>query len=307
MNKRYIRRDLEYCVEVERIGGEDYEYEMLSVNEIPGFLPFQLERVNGREHLIYTYTGYGLFEDMYEESWIKGEQIYQIVDSILVAIDSASRYLLNPNHLVLAKEHLFIDKKDYRIYFLYVPGYDRDIRDQLREFMDFLSRKIDKNDAKGVLLAWQILLILKEPTSHLEELRECLKGYPGEEKKEEKVLLPKERKAKIKKKKSVWMYLLVVFGGITLLLIVIELYILFHIYFYGIAEWKRNLLVFHGIFLAISVGLTLFFFRKERTKRQIDALFNLNTKEESPIIIQKEKGGSYGSKTHPGKWNFNRD
>ena len=278
MNKRYVRRDLDYCVEIDCIGGEDYEYEMISVNTIPGFLPVQVERINGREILLYTYTGDKLFEDKFSQMWINGSMLYDIVDSVLSAMEYAGEYLLNPDNLVLLKDSLFWEEREKSVKFFYVPGYEKDITEQFRGLMDYLSEKIDKNDAKGVMLAWKLHMILKEPRVSIKAVKECLKEYKEEEKEpfsmETKQGQKKEKKSR-KNRKSVWLYLLLLFCGLGFLFVGIEIYILFHIYFYGIAEWKRNLLVWNSGLLAVIIGMAVFFFKKERARRQVDKLFSL--------------------------------
>lgn len=280
MNKRYVRRDLDYCVEIDCMGGEAYEYEMISVNTIPGFLPVQVERINGRELLLYTYTGDKLFEDKFSQMWINGSMLYDIVDSVLSAMEYAGEYLLNPDNLVLLKDSLFWEEQEKRVKFFYVPGYEKDITEQFRGLMDYLSEKIDKNDAKGIMLAWKLHMILKEPRVSIKAVKECLKEYKGEEVIKETFCMEarkvqkKEKKIR-KERKSVWLYLLLLFGGLGFLFVGIEIYILFHIYFYGIAEWKRNLLVWNSGLLAVIIGMAIFFFKKERARRQVEKLFSL--------------------------------
>lgn len=280
MNKRYVRRDLDYCVEIDCMGGEAYEYEMISVNTIPGFLPVQVERINGRELLLYTYTGDKLFEDKFSQMWINGSMLYDIVDSVLSAMEYAGEYLLNPDNLVLLKDSLFWEEREKRVKFFYVPGYEKDITEQFRGLMDYLSEKIDKNDAKGIMLAWKLHMILKEPRVSIKAVKECLKEYKGEEVINEPFCMEtkkgqkKEKKIR-KERKSVWLYLLLLFGGLGFLFVGIEIYILFHIYFYGIAEWKRNLLIWNGGLLAVIIGMAIFFFKKERARRQVEKLFSL--------------------------------
>lgn len=280
MNKRYVRRDLDYCVEIDCMGGEAYEYEMISVNTIPGFLPVQIESINGREILLYTYTGDRLFEDKFSQMWINGSMLYTIVDSVLSAVEYAGKYLLNPDNLVLLKDSLFWKERENRVELFYVPGYEKDITEQFRELMDYLSEKIDKNDANGVMLAWKLHMILKEPRVSIKAIQESLKEYKKEELHPETFCaeskkVPKKEKKIEKERRSVWLYLLLLFSGLSLLFVGSEIYILFHIYFYGIVQWKRNLLIWNSILLVVIIGIAVFFFKKERTRRQMEKLFSL--------------------------------
>ena len=63
MNKKLIRRGMEYYVEMEALAGEDYEYQMLMANSVDGLLSVRTEQINQKKMVLYNVTGYHSWED----------------------------------------------------------------------------------------------------------------------------------------------------------------------------------------------------------------------------------------------------
>lgn len=294
MKKRYLRRGLEYCMEVDALGGEPYEYQMIQANKLNPLVPFQVEWVNQKEQLVYVFTGYRKWEDVLKEIWIDGRQLKEFVESVLEVVTMVKGYLLNPDNLVLETDCLFWDTGEHRLKFLYVPGYEINIRDQIRNFVECLMERVNRQDVEGVMLAWRIHLMLKEPEVDFKALEECFdKGEPKrEEWKADEVNVEKSKIPKKRSLKGLWFYALIVMGLTGVLLAASEGYVLFHIYYYGIMEWKRNLLVVNSLLLLAVFLLTGFFFRKEMLHRQMESLFSEkreNVQEKDYSQMDKKK------------------
>lgn len=171
LNKQYIRNGLEYYMEVEPIGGEEYEYEMLKENKISNLLPLQIKQVNQKKYLLYSAAGVKPFWITIQKMWITGGQLYILVDSLLHALKELNRYFLSADNLVLERECLFLDLSRFQFHFLYVPGYQQDIFIQMEKLMEYLIGKIDYNEKEGAIFAYGLYRLLKEETTDLEEIQ----------------------------------------------------------------------------------------------------------------------------------------
>ena len=136
MNKKFLRDDFEYYLEIEEEGGEEYEYQMLMANHIDTILPVNIMTVNEKRKLIYSASGYKTLESCMEKMVINGKQILQVMECVLNGIDEVRRFLLASNNLVLSIDCLFVEADFSRVGLIYVPGYNRDIILQLRELME---------------------------------------------------------------------------------------------------------------------------------------------------------------------------
>ena len=181
MNKKFLRNDFEYYLEIEAEGGEEYEYQMLMVNHIDTILPVNILSVNDKKQLIYAASGYKTLESCLEKMVINGEQILRVMECILNGIDEVRRYLLAPNNLVLSMDCLFVESDYSRAGLIYVPGYNKDVILQLRELMENLLGRIDSSDMQSVMLAWKLHTMMKDEHISLREIRKIMAGYQGKE------------------------------------------------------------------------------------------------------------------------------
>ena len=282
MNKKFLRNDFEYYLEIEAETGEDYEYQMLLVNQIDTILPVNIITVNEKRQLIYSASGYKTLESCLEKMVINGEQILRVVECILDGVDEVRRYLLAPNNLVLTPDCLFVEPDYSRAGLIYVPGYSRDIILQLRELMEILLGRIDSSDMQSVMLAWKLHTLIKEEHFSLREIRKIMSGYKerdtslfsAQTESEEVQERPEYREVKrtfTGKKKEItsnWFakrtMKFKVSMLITMILFLIFINIIVVIYIGGILPWKRNVLLIVGILFGISVGVTAALWKKDK-------------------------------------------
>lgn len=279
MNKKFLRDDFEYYLEIEAEDGEEYEYQMLLVNHIDTILPVNIMTVNDKRMLIYSASGYKTLESCLEKMVINGEQILHVMESVLNGIDEIRRYLLAPNNLVLSVDCLFVEPDYSRTGLIYVPGYSRDIILQLRELMESLLGRIDSSDIQSVMLAWKLHTLVKDEHISLREIRKIMTGYKERgtmiqmpiEKMESQTEYKEIRRTMTGKKKEVgkgWTDRISMPLGISLIitgvLLLLGVILLIMIYAGGILPWKRNLLLVTGILLAISIGISVTLWKKDQ-------------------------------------------
>lgn len=319
MNKQYIRNGLEYYMKIELMGGEDYEYQMLAKNKIAHLLPMQLDQINQKQYLLYTATEYKPFWITSDKMWISGRQLHSIVDSLLNTIDEIKRYLLSADNLVLEPECLFLNLSGFQLYFLYVPGYGQDIVMQMAKLMEYLLGKIDYEDSEGVVFAYGIYRMLKEPTANLEEIRNYTKQFQAAKSREtdwdsqnspksqpvrqvlptsqvltisnetqsaQKILSEiKEEQENVRKTKVSWGLAI---SGILLILIIIGIgAMLYLIYGYGIEIWKRNVLLILAAGLLLNSIIFLIQWKKRKQKKEAQKIFESKAKPAiQPVAFQ---------------------
>lgn len=322
MNKKTIRDGFEYYVEIDETGGEEYEYQMLLVNQISCILPLHVRTVKEKRHLIYQASGYKSLGNGFEKTMVSGEQILCIMEGIMDGADSVKKYLLSPNNLVLDEESIFMDYDYKKVALIYVPGYDQDMIAQLRGLMEYLVGKIKHTEIKSVMLTWKLYVLLREEHVSLQEIRKILESFRGtceelewkeasvieshqrgrsslslgreretdreekeqkREKKEKFIKMKNTKKAGQKKtgqknRDKIWKIrtpatLLLLISVILLAaLCLTEAAFLHSIYAFGITEWKRNLLLLNSFLLLLTLGMSLYLWKKERLLRTLRML-----------------------------------
>lgn len=321
MNKRYIRNGLEYYMEVETMGGEAYEYQMLQENQIAFLLPLQRTQIDQREYLSYSTAGVKPYWITMHKLWITGEQFRCLVDSLLKALEEIKRYFLTADNLVLETECLFVDLEKFQFQFLYVPGYQKDIFRQLEGLVENLLARMDYKDQEGMMLAYGLSRLLKEETTDMEEIclylhQSSLPGNRIEQEKEksrtaaffaekndglservklqttreplepnhilmEENIQTSKKKRKEEKKKKGGWKQILCWIVWTLLLLGI-VGMVFLIYWDGILAWKRNVLIVLGILFFLDSVLVVLFSRKNKQEEEAASIFQFPEEEQEP-------------------------
>lgn len=282
MNKKLLRDGFEYYLEIEAEGGEEYEYQMLLVNHIEYILPVNVMTVNEKRKLIYSASGYKTLDNSLEKMIINGEQILSVMEAVLNGIDCIKRYLLTPNNLVLSSDCLFVEPDYSRIGLIYVPGYNKDIIEQLRNLMESLIGKTDSSDIRSVMLAWRLYTLIKDEHISLREIRKILGSYKEknnliptvmEEPEEQPEYKEVRRNKRGERKPVLQISLPLLLSGIGVLFCMIaEIVILILIYAGGILPWKRNILLITTLLLVICIGIFTACGKREKIRHILNKL-----------------------------------
>lgn len=325
MKEKLVRRGREYYVEMEALAGEEYEYQMCMRQSIQPLLPMKREQIDQKNMLLFSITGCKPLADAWENMWITEKQLIHIVENIIRAVDQVEEYFLYPDNLVIQKQKIYVEKNPYQkekqkpwaeeqkekgewegefyLRFLYVPGYQQDILEQIRCFLEEVLERIDKNDVRAVLLAWNIHVMLKEPRLNWRELEACIltrdvggdipheqvKGEEGkrvdltwenmrtisdkgpEEDRRMTDIEGTDKKRDSERIRKDW--ILWVQGILEIFFFGLEGYLLYLIYFGGILEWKRNALLCNSAFLIINGAIWYTCQKKQQEKRKLEKLF----------------------------------
>ena len=287
MNKKLLRDGFEYFLEIEAEAGEEYEYQMLLVNQIDTILPVNVRTVDEKRQLVYAASGYKTLDGCLEKMVINGEQILKVMECVLKGVEEVRLYLLAPNNLVLSTDCIFVEPDYSRAGLIYLPGYGRDIIVQLRELMESLLERIDSSDMRSVMLAWKLHTLIRDEHISLREIRKIMSGYrdsetmpslPIKEPEEQKEYQEVRRSfiGKRKEMKKNW------FGRIplpvlisiivTAVFFVSDGVILIMIYAGGILPWKRNLFLILSLLLLLGIGTTITLWKKEQMLRILRTL-----------------------------------
>ncbi len=287
MNKKFLRDGFEYYLEIEAEGGEDYEYQMLLAGHIDTLLPVNVMSVNEKKQLIYSASGYKTLESCLEKMIINGEQILQVMESVLKGIDDIKQYLLSAGNLVLSPDCLFVEPDYSRVGLIYVPGYEQDIILQLRELIEIMLGRIESTDMKSVMLAWKLHTLIKDEHISLREIRKIMAAYQDSETKALPVTKEWEEQPEYREvkrtsagKKIEWrsqlgipMRLPILIGLVCMVIVGgAEIGVLISIYTGGIQIWKRNLLLILGLLFVLCTGITITFWKKEQVIRTMKEL-----------------------------------
>lgn len=154
----------------EKTAAETYETRMLTENRIHGFLPCVKQEHGDRVEYYYEITGRQSMELMYERRKLGYKELRTLLKELLRALEAAQEYLLNPDHLILAPESMYLNTRSEKLYLCCYPGYEREIRESFLDLAEYLLGKLDKSDAEGIEFGYELYQSALEPNFGLTEV-----------------------------------------------------------------------------------------------------------------------------------------
>ena len=107
---------------------ESYEVRMITENRIYGLLPCIHQQYEGRTEYYYEITGRQSMELLYERRKLNSGQLKGLLRELLRILESAGEYLLNPDHLLLGPETIYLHTRSEKLYLCCYPGSEKKIQ-----------------------------------------------------------------------------------------------------------------------------------------------------------------------------------
>ncbi len=163
------------------LGGEmdDFSERIFSYQDIPGFLPMEVRRINGEKELFYPVSGKIALGQYLSQTGFDKEDIRRFVREILDMADQLEEYLLDCNGLVLDEDLLFVDQRSGELEGIYVPGEGRGLISGLGGLLESVMEKMDHKNRELVFFVYGMHTLTKEAGC----TRDALREYVSEEKK----------------------------------------------------------------------------------------------------------------------------
>lgn len=132
--------------------GSGYEHKMFEYNQIKGFLPFSVSRINN--HLTYQYQIMEMdnLAKAYFNRAFNVEDIKCIFSAISMAGQMAAEYLLNTDAILLSPEYIFTNGTE--LFFCYYPGNETSFNRGIRELMEYILERLNHEHQENVMLAY---------------------------------------------------------------------------------------------------------------------------------------------------------
>lgn len=171
---------------------DSYPIRMLLGNEIASLVPCRIQAVDGKRVFCYDVGSRETAEACFMKKKLGRETIRFLMQGMIQVIQDMQAYLLDINQLVIQPELLYYDRGKNMLQFCYFPGYDHQIQEQIRNFLEQILPMIDHGEPAAVAMGYGMYQKAIEKNFQLEQLKECLykedeeqKEQPSAEEKEE--------------------------------------------------------------------------------------------------------------------------
>lgn len=154
---------IEICMDKELSNRFSYKLSMLEENYIPYVIrPVRIE-IDGKLSLRYETGSNYILQRMLLRVKPNVVLLQDFLEQICECAREISKYLMSVNDIVLDPQYILYDMSKKRINLVCLPGYDKNFKEQIKGFLEYMMKKFDYKDRDGVeLLYYAYELILQE-------------------------------------------------------------------------------------------------------------------------------------------------
>lgn len=170
----------------EEVNSEDYDVRMIERNQIQGFLPMQVRRLDGSCYLYYEITSMQQVDLVYGKKQLQNDDIRHIFSGVKDILESARKYLLRPGQILLDPQYMYMEMQTGKICVCYLPVKESSF--SVLPLAEFILKKLNHEDSDAVSLGYDFYQKATQPNFSLSDtLHEMLAGAyrKGQENKRE--------------------------------------------------------------------------------------------------------------------------
>lgn len=153
---------------------DSYEKEMLQQNRIPGILEMKLMSVDGEIMPCYNVNEQKEFAGLLEAGNLAPALVLSLFQNLFTTIKQIKGYLLNINNLILEENYIFQDDKTGCCSFVYLPGYQKNLRMQMICLLEKMINKMNHVDRACSNQVYDLYEIIAEQNFDLDNLQKFL-------------------------------------------------------------------------------------------------------------------------------------
>ena len=158
----------------------DFRERMLLHNHLDGLLSFEITSEDNEKIYEFEIGEKYSLEEYFRIKSPDRETMTNVLRQLLETIYRGREYMLDENDYIIGPDTVFIND-DMKVYLAYYPGYDRDLKSQLRDLSQYFMEKVDYTDESVVMLIYGFYMRTKESGCTFEELLRSLKAVQEEE------------------------------------------------------------------------------------------------------------------------------
>ena len=146
---------------------------MFQYNEIPYFLKMGTQRKNIELQFCYDITSQRSLNQLLEFKSLDYAILQMILDSFDQACMQMEDFMLTENDIMMKPEYIFVDHNMEHVSYCYLPGFQSDICEQFKDFMEYLLQHLNHKDEQAMQLAYGVYQkVTEEKTALHKVLRE---------------------------------------------------------------------------------------------------------------------------------------
>ena len=153
---------------------DDYRERMLLDNKIEGLLPVSSQKLNGVSRYYYEINSLQSLDRLLEKNELGYNGLYALLKGCVGVFEELEKYLLDGEQIILKPEFIYMHAEKMEPHFVYDLEYSGDVRSAFADLIEELLAKINHEDEKAVMLAYQVYRYTRNPNYVLGEIKDML-------------------------------------------------------------------------------------------------------------------------------------
>lgn len=154
-----------------------YQVRMLEDNKINNLIKPIVMEMDNNVYLKYEINSLYVLERYLREQKVNGHMLATWIKQLADCIFDMERYLLLLDNIVLSCNYMFLDKETDELLIMYVPGYEKNIVEQIKTFLEYCMQVFDSSDRDGINLLYKIHARVSDGKCDVIELKNMVSQY----------------------------------------------------------------------------------------------------------------------------------
>lgn len=154
-----------------------YQVRMLEDNKINNLIKPIVMEMDNNVYLKYEINSLYVLERYLREQKVNGHMLAIWIKQLADCIFDMEKYLLLPDNIVLSCNYMFLDKETDELLIMYVPGYEKNIVEQIKTFLEYCMQAFDSSDRDGINLLYKIHARVSDGKCDVIELKNMVSQY----------------------------------------------------------------------------------------------------------------------------------
>ncbi|MDF2538016.1 MAG: hypothetical protein K0S76_1037 [Herbinix sp.] len=168
--KRDLHHNYMVMMQIENSDNDSYCIKMLSHSTIEGLLCVDRRIMDNEVLFYYDISAKQSLNHLLEKSLVSYDKMKQLLVRIVKTIEKAFEYLLPEDDFILMPEYIYMEVASEIPHLCYLPGYQKNIKEQITSLLEFFMNKVDYNDKEAVLLVYRLYAASREEGFTFESL-----------------------------------------------------------------------------------------------------------------------------------------
>lgn len=169
---------------------------LFSYQEIPGFLPLEVRRINGQKEYCYPISGKMTLRQYLTETDFHLQDVKDLFSALFDMAGMLEDYLLDSRGLMIHEDMIFVDRNEKKIYGIYCESNQKEFVASIGELLEFIMEKMNQKEKELVFFVYGMHKQTKEENCS----RKMLEQYVGGVEKQQKISgIPEKREEPVRK------------------------------------------------------------------------------------------------------------